>query len=145
MNDWFEGIRERVPDADEHGRLNVLAWKNALHLAWLCGGKAITNECVMKAIRLSEYQADIRVFFKPLAGDNAIARVEDAIRNFLRGTRGFVTTRELEQALNAMKKKCGSDIWRRAISNLVTEVVVGKEDQKQVSGQVKKGLRWVGD
>lgn len=125
------------PDPDEYGRLNVLAWRNALHLAWLRGSKAIELKDAEKAIRLSDYQHLVRIKYKPATGDHSTAILEERIRRIVTET-GKITERNARQVLNA--NRAGLGVWSNALRNLIAEGDITRVEEKSTAGQVKKWL-----
>lgn len=86
MDEWFTQDRFSSPeiDGEVRGRLNVLAWRNALHLTWQRGLMAVGTRELHDAFRLSEYQFEMRLRHTPAEGENTWALVENKIRNFMR-------------------------------------------------------------
>ncbi len=144
LADWFADLRSRAL-GEESDRLNVLAWRNALHLAWLRESPTVTVDHITDAIRLSEYQLVVRRFTKPLVGDSSVAKAEDAIRTYIRGKMGeFVTKRKLENSLKNLKAKVGVYIWGMAIENLKNEGCVQSVKRRlAATGPETAGFQWV--
>jgi Bifunctional DNA primase/polymerase, N-terminal len=117
MDEWFTQDRFSNPeiDGEVRGRLNVLAWRNALHLAWLRGLAEIGTRELQDAFLLSEYQFEMRLRHTPAEGDNSWALVENKIRNYLR-TEKKATRREIVRALNL--HRYGSGTTDKALSVL---------------------------
>lgn len=125
------------PDPDEYGRLNVLAWRNALHLAWLRRATAIELKDVEKAIKLSDYQHLIRIKYKPATGDHSTAVLEERIRRIV-AERGKVTERDARRILHA--NRAGLGVWSNALRNLIAEGDIIRAEEKALSGKIKKWL-----
>lgn len=101
MDEWFTQEKFSNPEVDGEvrGRLNVLAWRNALHLAWQRGLFEIGMRELMDAFRLSEYQFEMRIRHTPAEGDNPWALVENKIRNFLK-VQKKASRRDIVRTLN---------------------------------------------
>lgn len=103
-----EAHRAMQPAADDDnapsaGRLNILAWRNALHMAWLGRRPAVDADCMDRALKISRWQLAVRKVYKPLTGDNATARAANAIQRFMEKhpVDSNVKLRDLERATNA--------------------------------------------
>jgi hypothetical protein len=114
MGEWFTSFRlaEGVPKA----RLNIHAWRTALHLAWLKGHSRIELEDTEGGIRCAEYLGKMREWYAPPEGETRAARAEAAIRKVMR-SRVRVTVRELKAATNS--KKISVSDWDKALAALV--------------------------
>lgn len=118
LDEWFNPIANN-PDYvdDDYGRLNVLALRNALHLAFVRDTHEIGMREIDDAIRLSDYQLAVRLRYKPASGYNDYALIEDEVRKIVRAERK-VTLREIKRKL----RKYGSRGVEMAIGNLGDEV-----------------------
>lgn len=114
MNDWFTALE--MPEGISGARLNIHAWRTALHHAWLRGAENITHLDVEAGIAVAEYQKLMRIWHAPRAGDTRVARCEAAIRAVMRECRK-ATLRELQQNTNA--NRVGIMQWRAALDALV--------------------------
>lgn len=114
MGEWFLNLRlaEGVPKA----RLNIHAWRTALHLAWLKGHSRIELGDAGGGIRCAEYLGKMREWYAPPEGETRAARAEAAIRKVMR-SRVRVTVRELKAATNS--KKISVSDWDKALAALV--------------------------
>jgi hypothetical protein len=128
---------EGPPDPDEYGRLNILAWPNALHLAWLRDATMIELKDVEKAIRLSDYQHAVRIKHKPASGDHSTAILEERIRRIV-AEHGKILERDARRRLHA--DRAGLSVWSNALRNLVTEGDITRVEEKTSAGRVKKWL-----
>lgn len=92
-------------DAPSAGRLQVLAWRNALHYAWLTGAQLIDEGIIERGMKLSKYQLDVRKAYKPLQGDNKTAQAANAIWRWMlkRQLGEEVKMRELARAVHASR------------------------------------------
>ncbi|HEY6766610.1 MAG TPA: bifunctional DNA primase/polymerase [Candidatus Sulfotelmatobacter sp.] len=89
MEEWFQDIQkqregETPEDCVSRGRLNILAWRNALHYSWLHDLATVTVEAAECGARLSDYQLQVRMRYRPLTGDSSVAKAANAIMRFLR-------------------------------------------------------------
>lgn len=134
VDEWYsqDKFGDGSVDAEVRGRLNVLAWRNALHLAWLKGHSEVTLQDVLDAIQLSEYQFEVRVRHTPAEGANQAALVENKILNFVQSTRR-VRKREIYQRLNM--RQYGNRMFDAAIGALQAAGEIQLVEEKQPSGQ----------
>lgn len=140
MDDWFTQEKFNEIDGEVRGRLNVLGWRNALHLAWQRDQGIVTVANMLDAIKLSEYQLAIRLRHTPAEGENQGALVENKIQNYVKAHK-WITRREVIRNLNL--NRYGRYAVERAIANLQTseEIQVFEES----TGGKKKTiyLKWV--
>ena len=117
LDEWFRPFGEN-PEllADDFGRLNVLALRNALHLAFMKGTRTIGVSEMSDAIKLSEYQFRVRTRYRPATGHNDSARLEDEVRQMVKGVRK-ITLRDLKRKL----REHGKWALDHAIKNLVDD------------------------
>lgn len=141
MNDWFQKVSASVngeePDPDDYGRINVLGWRNAIHLAWLKGQKEITAEDMTQILKLCDYQLAMRKKCKPSTGENPTALLEDKIRRIVT-EKGKIKVRDARRKLNA--NRYGITTWDRAVKNLVSVEDIRYAEEKTTSGQNEKWL-----
>ncbi|ABK18181.1 DUF3987 domain-containing protein [Syntrophobacter fumaroxidans] len=78
--------------------------------------RVIDLETVKKAIRLCDWQLEVRKLHDPIDSDSVLARMEEKIRRTLRA-RGALTERELKQATHANRD--GLWVFAQAKQNLV--------------------------
>ena len=102
-NESYQSLKPADEDGPSAGRLNVLAWRNALHYSWLVGATTVGVEAVERGMKLARYQLEVRKAYKPLTGDNVTARAANAIQRFMEkhSIGADVKLRELERAVNA--------------------------------------------
>jgi len=89
----------------------------------------ITKEIVEDAIRLCEWQFDVRRLHDPIDADNVIATLEQKIRRFL-STHGPLKDYILKQKTNA--NRTGLWIYGKAISNLRQAEEIDWDKDKKV-------------
>lgn len=142
VDEWFAKLaapeadgQERDPD--EYGRLNVLAWRNATHLAWLRGSPSIDLQDAEKAIKLSDYQFLARKKYKPASGEHHTALLEEKIRRLVE-VLGKVQEREARQKLHA--DRFGLGVWGNALRNLAAEGDIVRAEEKTMAGRIRKWL-----
>lgn len=141
MNEWFEKASASVdgeePDPDDYGRINVLGWRNAIHLCWLKGRTTVLPDDMERVIKLCDYQLAARKKCKPSTGENPTALLEDKIRRIVR-ERGKIKMREARKRINA--DRYGITTWERAVKNLVSAEDIRYAEEKTPSGQTVKWL-----
>lgn len=126
LSTWYDGLQAQDEEGEDTGRLNVIAMRNALHLAWLHDKTVVDSEEVKGAIALADYQYEMRKQYRPNVGDNSNARIQEQIRLVLR-KHGGLTLSKLKQVTHYDRP--GLDIWTRAFTQLVT------------AGEVRKGIQ----
>jgi Bifunctional DNA primase/polymerase, N-terminal len=117
MGFWYD---ERQKDeASRHllVRLNILAWKNALHYAWLKGKTTVDAESVAVGTALSDYQLAVRKRYAPLIGDSRLDKAINAIRRYL-GAHGTVTMSALKYGVNYTRM---NELFEKALAFLVRQ------------------------
>jgi hypothetical protein len=117
MSVWFSSLPTDDDKAFLRTRINVHAWRSALHLAWLRRSDYITDEHVRAGIELADYQMLMREFYAPTPGDTRQAKCEAAIRKVMQAKRRR-TIRELQRATNA--NRVGISQWKKCLDALVT-------------------------
>lgn len=139
MNEWFADLE--MPDGHSSARLNIHAWRTALHIAWLRGAEFIQTSDVESGIKVAEYQKEMRIWHAPIAGDTRAARCEAAIRRTIREAKRM-SLRDLKTATNAHRVGIGQ--WDSALKAMVTageiriEESTGDSFKPLVGGRVKK-------
>jgi hypothetical protein len=138
INDWFQDMLKRAENSPAGisvtARLNVLAWKNALHHAWLRGLQEIDGAALKAGIALAEYQLQVREQYAPLVGDDKTSKLINAIRRVLNRNGGKASLKKIKDGSNYTR-------WGRkfedALSHLLRmkEVVItdGEKGQKVVA------------
>jgi hypothetical protein len=163
FNSWFDAKKEEWKNlpSDVTGRLQVMAQRNASHLAWLMSGEDVvpdpdkTNERIevkcdedimRRAIALAEYELRVRQLHKPIEADNDYALVENMIEQHFVSTGGKPTTkRRLYRILHADRH--GTKIFDSCIDNLVREGIISRG---RYEGETKRGrkadvIMWIGE
>src|SRR5262249_22451077 len=123
--------------ADDYGRLNVLALRNALHLAFARDTREISTREIDDAIALSEYQLAVRIRYKPATGYNDYALVEDEVRRLVRASKK-ITLRDVKRKL----RKYGSRAIDFAVQNLADEITELETGKDGYPGRPSKVLVW---
>lgn len=114
LDEWYEPLTvNKDLHPDEFGRLNILAFRNALHLAWARGRREIGLEEMDAAIALSDYQLAVRLFHKPACGYNDYALMEDEVRRVVSFSKK-IAFRDVQRKL----RKYGKRALDFAVSNL---------------------------
>jgi hypothetical protein len=140
MGDWFQDLLKRAENspagASATARLNVLAWKNALHHAWIRGLQEIDGNAIEAGIALAEYQLQVREQYAPLVGDDKLSKAMEKIRRFLR-KHGKATFSALGKGVNYAR------MGRTYLDALTTLERLG---EIQISSSESKGkeVRYVG-
>jgi hypothetical protein len=99
MKVWHNKLWEIESNRTHLTRLNILAWRNALHHAWLTGKTMIDGESVSVGTRLADYQLSVRKRYEPLIGDSRLDKAISAIRRCLT-ERGALSLSELKRGVN---------------------------------------------
>ena len=113
MDRWYS--RLALPEGVSRARLNIHAWRTALHLAWLRGHESILDEDVDGGIQVAAYLAKMREFYAPPEGETRQARCEASIRKVVRGRRK-ISVRELRRKTNYTR--WGLGLWDKALQAL---------------------------
>jgi len=113
VKQWFHGLV--LPEGVVRSRLNVHAWRTALHLAWLKGHEQITAEDAEGGTRVADYQAKMREYYAPAEGETLPARCEAAIRKVMRARRRMLVS-ELRRKTHGSRYGVGK--WDTALNDL---------------------------
>jgi Bifunctional DNA primase/polymerase, N-terminal len=81
LADWWDANHRGKP---HYNRVNVIAHRKALHLAWIRGMPVITPEIMRQALKLAEYLIGVRDVFAVSKGDDKTAIGENKILHILR-------------------------------------------------------------
>jgi hypothetical protein len=132
MADWHSSLFKRVQGIDSWvtARLNIIAWRNALHHAWLFDKKIIDAESARAGIELADYQLVARQRYAPLVGDDRLAKSMDKIRRFLQQRSGPVCMRDLKLGVNY--RRMGSQ-FELALARLIQVGDAAMDASKQVA------------
>jgi hypothetical protein len=110
MGEWFQGVHPSIA-----ARINIHAWRTALHIAWLRDSATFINEHdVQKGIDIAEYQLAMRDYYAAGEGESRAARCEAAIRKALK--RGPCNVSELKRLTSYTRYGIG--FWNRCLSEL---------------------------
>jgi hypothetical protein len=162
FSDWHEDLAARTgqDSTDVTGRLNVLVQRNALHLAWLlappasgselnavAGGLGVRQtlrstldaDIMQRAIRLADWELEIRRQYRPVIGNNDWAVVENLIKKNMQKYKA-ISRSALYHCIHG--ERYGLKMFSQSIVNLAEEglLTVAKEGV----GRKKEILRWVG-
>ncbi len=142
MSVWLSAFT--MPEGISRARLNIHAWRTALHLAWLRGHISILESDIDGGIKIAEHQAKMREYYAPPEGETRSARCEAAIRKVVSGRRR-VRLRELRRATNY--KQFGIGLWDKSLKELVgaKEMRIEDGEKGQQNGYLAetKGLSHV--
>jgi hypothetical protein len=131
MSDWYGSLQ--LPEGVSRARLNILAWRTALHLAWLRGHTAIEDVDVEAGIKAAEFQAMMREFYAPPEGETRNARCESGIRNVMRRHKRL-TLRDLREKTNAKRYDLGT--YDKSLAALARAGEIRLEDGKSRGSKV---------
>jgi hypothetical protein len=81
LDEWWNDNSRGKP---HYNRVNVIAHRKALHLAWLRGLPAINVELMRHALRLGDYLVGVRDVFAVSKGDDKTAVGENRVFHILR-------------------------------------------------------------
>jgi hypothetical protein len=126
MNSWYGKLQAATRDKDEVGRINVIAMKNALHLAWLKGHQAIEVEDMKGGIAVAEYHLQTRKMFKPNVGENTQAQLQETFLQILK-TKPMSKSEVFDKA-HAFR--LGTDVANRAWEGLGDSRLITQEGRK---------------
>lgn len=130
---WFSNLV--LPEGVSRARLNIHAWRCALHLAWLHGHQFITEQDADAGIQLANYQTQMREWYAPPEGETRGARCQAAIRKVMRGV-VKISMRELMQKTHY--KRVGVGDWQKALKLLVDAGEVRIAEEPGLRGQTRK-------
>jgi hypothetical protein len=99
MKDWHGKVTTNEPNKAYLARLNIIAWRNALHHSWLLGKPVIDADSVAVGIAVADYQLLARKRYAPLVGDSPLDKAINAIRNRLQRD-GAITMSQLKRGVN---------------------------------------------
>jgi hypothetical protein len=133
VEDWF--ISLELPEGISKSRLNIHAWRAALHLAWLKGHTRIELEDVEGGFKCAEYLGKMREWYAPPEGETRAARAEAAIRKVMRSRRRS-TVRDLQAATSS--KRISVDDWGKALKALERAGEIRVADEKTPKGRTRK-------
>jgi hypothetical protein len=134
---WDEYYRYAMPQSVHSKRLDTYAFKWMMLLALSQEEFEINEGTVDEAIKLIEYQLQVRKCYDPIDADNHHAQMEEKIRRCLRAASPqSVSRRDLVNRTNANRK--GVWLFDGALANLM------KSDEIKQDGS-RKRWSWAGD
>lgn len=117
LNAWFANVKGRKYEDDQvRTRINTIALRRALVLAWLRDEPTITAALMRMVIRWCDWQLSVRAELFLVETDNAVACHQEKIRKCLR-RRGSLTFNHLYKFTNA--KRVGTVIFNQALRGLL--------------------------
>ncbi len=135
LNEWFARLSDEMKTEDlPAARLNIHALRVALHLAWLRGHANILESDVDAGIKVANFQAKMREFYRPAEGETREAQWENRIMSVMKQKRS-IPHRELQRLCHA--DRAGTAVWERAIAGLRRDERVAVVDDVTKAG--KKG------
>jgi len=139
LNEWFARLSDEMKTEDlPAARLNIHALRVALHLAWLRGHANILESDVDAGIKVANFQAKMREFYRPAEGETREAQWENRIMSVMKQKRS-VLHRELQRICNA--SRAGTAVWERAIAGLKRDGRVAVVDEATKSGRRMKTVK----
>lgn len=81
LRDWWNDNSEGKA---HYNRINVIAHRKALHLAWIRGLPIITEEIMLHALQLADYLVGVREAFSVSKGEDQTAINENRVMHILR-------------------------------------------------------------
>jgi len=139
LKKWFARISEELKNEDiPAARLNTHAMRVALHLAWLRGHANILESDVDAGIKVADFQARMRDFYRPAEGETREAQWEARIMKVMRQKRSLAH-RELQKAVGA--SRAGTAVWERAIAGLRRDGRIAVVDEATKAGQKTKVVK----
>lgn len=139
LNEWFARLSEKMKAADlPAARLNIHALRVALHLAWLRGHANILESDVDAGIKVADFQAKMREFYRPAEGETREAQWENRIMKTMCQKRSL-PYRELQRLVTA--SRAGTAVWERAIAGLKRDERIAVVDEVTKSGQKRKTVK----
>ncbi len=157
LDAWYGEFRERTGEepSDVTGRINVLALRNAMHIAWLLDVQdpeqphtvQITGEAMQRALALAEYGWLTRREYKPLPGKNDTAKIEAHI--------GRVMAKESQMIRSVLYRRInghnyGRTLFQTALENLKRDGNMRAEERQAAKqgrgsgGRNAEVLQWLG-
>lgn len=110
VGEWLGGL-----DLGSSARINLHAWRTALHIAWLHDSEFITEEHIRRGIQVADYQLKMRDYYMAAEGESRQARCEAHIRKVAR--RGTIRLSALKYQTNYTRYGVG--FWTKCLAELV--------------------------
>jgi hypothetical protein len=139
LNEWFARLSDAMKAEDlPSARLNIHALRVAMHLAWLRGHAEILESDVDAGIKVADFQAKMRDFYRPAEGETREAQWENRIMARMCQKRSL-SYRDLQKAVGS--SRAGTAIWERAIAGLKRDGRIAVVDEVTKSGQKRKMVK----
>lgn len=137
MEEWFSDLQKMQPQEDvedrvSRGRLNILAWRNALHYAWLTRKATIDVDAAERGARIASYQLQVRLRYRPLVGDGAVAKAANSIMRFVQKKAG--ATLKLRDIRNGVHGVRLGPVFTAALNHLVSIQMLSVETKENTNG-----------
>lgn len=116
IDEWLAKVKSKEYQNEIAVRINILVMRNALHLAWLHDQTTITPEVMGKAMRLGDWQLNIRDSLFVAEATNDVATYQIKIKTKLR-RKGPMTRSKLRDSTHA--ERVGTEIFDRALRGLL--------------------------
>jgi hypothetical protein len=125
LAEWWSESKGRP----HYNRVNVIAHRKALHLAWIRGLPVITREIMLQAVRLADYLVQVRDAFAVTKGEDKTAIGENRVLHILRQIAPkAVRARQVVELLDGLMSR--ASVYR-ALENLVSS---GEVEKHKVRG-----------
>jgi hypothetical protein len=119
LNEWFLSVKLRnYEDTQIFARINIIAMRRALILAWLQNETTITPELMGGVCRWCDWQLSVREELFIEETDNPLACMQEKIRKALR-TKGSRTREQLRKDVHAAR--AGTWIFNKGLEGLLFE------------------------
>ena len=129
LNTWFADVKNRTFEDDQiRTRINIIALRKALVLAWLKDQDVITAETMEAATRFCDWQLSVRSELFLRETDNDIACHQMKITKALR--KKPLTSRTLKRTVHA--DRVGTEIHERALKGLL----LGGDVKKRITHRI---------
>jgi hypothetical protein len=115
---WINGPKFEGHSDDVIGRLNLIAGRNALHLAWLHNKTVIDAEEMKGGIALGDYQFEVRLLNQPNVGNNIMAQTQNKMVSAVK-RHGRLQQHLLFKKIHA--ERIGTPIAKQALAALVPD------------------------
>jgi hypothetical protein len=139
LNEWFARLSDEMKTDDlPSARLNIHALRVALHLAWLHGHASLLESDVDAGIKVADFQAKMREFYRPAEGESRDAQWENRIIAIMRRKRSS-PYRELQKLAHA--DRAGTAVWNRAIAGLTRDGRIAVVEEATKAGRKVKTVK----
>ncbi|MEE9234926.1 MAG: DUF3987 domain-containing protein, partial [Candidatus Acidoferrales bacterium] len=110
--EWYAALEDTL----HARRLDTIGMRLMLLLAVTTGAATVTRDLVARVIAILDYELRVRRLTDPIDAENAVAKLEEAIRRCLREQPGL-TQRQLQQRIHAHRH--GIWFFKAALKNLI--------------------------